>query len=148
MKTIYLFFILCTSFCLTGCGGSTREMKEEDPSGQENTPESVVINFITAIYQGDIEKAKKLDDGSVVRKLTYKWKDMEIINHILQKGNRKMKLSVENVTKESYANFYVKVKIKDFIDIRNWTRVRGEGTITLKVHHISSNDQWIIVDIL
>lgn len=147
MKTMYLLIILCLSICMNGCSKSIKEMK------LENTPESVAFNFAKALYQGDLETAKKLERrpfDSPVKQITRKWKDWEICMHILQKENQNMKLSVENVSKNSYGynNSYVTLNIKNFVNINDWTRERGEGKVTLKVHKDSRDDQWIVIDIM
>lgn len=152
MKTINLLLILFISFCLTGCGGTSDGMKEENVSELENTPESVAVNFTTALYQGDIEKARKFERkpfDSVVDKFTRKWHDMEIIMHILQKDNRNMKINVDDITEEKFNNSaYITLKLENFVNIKDWTRVRGEGKIMLKVHKDSRDNRWIVIDII
>ena len=51
----YLFLVIPFLTCLTACGGGTTQNMPLD-----NTPESVAVNFIEALYRLDSEKVQQL----------------------------------------------------------------------------------------
>lgn len=138
MKPIYYFLILCISFHLFGCGGSVNNMK------LENTPESVAVNFVEALYRGDIEKARSLelaDLGSEVNNTIRKWKDKENTLDLLSKENQQMKITVLKVSEPDHGTVFVTLQATNFVNMEDWTKRESEQLFMMNVYKDSRNKE-------
>ncbi len=138
MRTIYFLLILCISLHLSSCGGPINNMK------LENTPESVAVNFVEALYRGDIEKARSLelsDLGSEVDHTIRKWEDKEKTIDLLSKENQQMKIEVLNVSKPEHGTVYIALQASNFINMEDWSKRETEQLFMMNVYKDSQNNE-------
>lgn len=134
----YLFLVIPFLTCLTACGGGTTQNMPLD-----NTPESVAVNFIEALYRLDSEKVQQLvySDYFSMYKRVLKAEgrvDPEGSMKEAKEKNRKMKIRVTESHQSSDGIYMVSCVAENFLSIRTYEYFT-EKIIDVVLHNENGN---------
>lgn len=134
----YLFLVIPFLSCLTSCGGGTTQNMP-----LENTPESVAVNFIEALYRLDSEKVQQLvySDYFSMYKRVLKAEgrvDPEGSMKEAKEKNRKMKIRVTESHQSSDGIYMVSCVAENFLSIRTYEYFT-EKIIDVVLHNENGN---------
>ena len=134
----YLLLVIPFLTCLTACGGGTTQNMPLD-----NTPESVAVNFIEALYRLDSEKVQQLvySDYFSMYKRVLKAEgrvDPEGSMKEAKEKNRKMKIRVTESHQSSDGIYMVSCVAENFLSIRTYEYFT-EKVIDVVLHNENGN---------
>lgn len=134
----YLLLVIPFLTCLTACGGGTTQNMPLD-----NTPESVAVNFIEALYRLDSEKVQQLvyaDYFSMYKRILNAEGrvDPEGSMKEVKEKNRKMKIRVAESHQSSDGIYMVSCVAENFLSIRTYEYFT-EKVIDVVLHNENGN---------